>query len=241
MSAGIIWIHVMSSITMLQSVFVASVWYQIYNFSITCVVNFYVKNCHSDRSNLDTIWKYFLNFLSIVSHIYYGVNDGHIPHCDSDQGRGWHIVVAIASQLVALTLRFTYNFQLRTRNVLLSKCLPKSKIHVANMGPTGSCRPQMGSMLAPWILSSGLTYFYIHVSAHDGVWSKGFWTSAQLSAGDTWTWPDGTLVNSAAQPPSSSFLYIDPSNPSPYFGDGGATQLHPRCQASRYMCTIYHG
>ena len=102
-------------------------------------------------------------------------------------------------------------------------------------GPNGACRPQMGPMLVPWILPSGLTYFCIqHVSAHDGVWSKGFWTSAQLSAGDTWTWPDGTLVNSAAQPPSSSFLYIDPSNPSSYFGDDGTTQLHPRCQASRY-------
>ena len=34
---------------------------------------------------------------------------------------------------------------------------PDSKVHGANMGPTwaGSCRPQMGPILAPWILLSG--------------------------------------------------------------------------------------
>ena len=30
---------------------------------------------------------------------------------------------------------------------------PDSKIHRTNMGQPGSCRPQMGSMLAPWTLS----------------------------------------------------------------------------------------
>ena len=35
--------------------------------------------------------------------------------------------------------------------------LPDSKVHGANMGPSGSCRPQMGPMLAPWILLSGLS------------------------------------------------------------------------------------
>ena len=42
---------------------------------------------------------------------------------------------------------------------------PDSKIHGANMGPLGSCRPQMGPMLAPWTLLSG--------SLHAG--NKGSW------------------------------------------------------------------
>ena len=33
--------------------------------------------------------------------------------------------------------------------------IPDSKLHGANMGPPGSCRPQMGTMLAPWTLQSG--------------------------------------------------------------------------------------
>ena len=33
---------------------------------------------------------------------------------------------------------------------------PDSRVHGANMGPTGSCRPQMGTVLAPWTLLSGL-------------------------------------------------------------------------------------
>ena len=32
---------------------------------------------------------------------------------------------------------------------------PDSKVHGANMGPPGSCRPQMGPILAPWTLLSG--------------------------------------------------------------------------------------
>ena len=32
---------------------------------------------------------------------------------------------------------------------------PDSKVHVAHMGPPGSCRPQLGPMLAPWTLLSG--------------------------------------------------------------------------------------
>ena len=39
--------------------------------------------------------------------------------------------------------------------------VPDSKVHGASMGPPGSCWPQMGPMLAPWTLLSGvwkLTY-----------------------------------------------------------------------------------
>ena len=34
--------------------------------------------------------------------------------------------------------------------------VPHSKVHEANMGPPGSCRPQMGPMLAPRTLLSGV-------------------------------------------------------------------------------------
>ena len=36
--------------------------------------------------------------------------------------------------------------------------IPDSKVHGANMGPPESCRPQMGPMLAPWTLLSGILY-----------------------------------------------------------------------------------
>ena len=32
---------------------------------------------------------------------------------------------------------------------------PDSKVHGSNLGPPGSCRPQMGSMFVPWTLLSG--------------------------------------------------------------------------------------
>ena len=38
---------------------------------------------------------------------------------------------------------------------------PDSKVHGANMGPPGSCRPQMGPMLAPWTLLSGSVWFWL--------------------------------------------------------------------------------
>ena len=41
----------------------------------------------------------------------------------------------------------------------LAMGVPDSKVHVANKGPTGSCRPQMGPMLAPCTLLSGVTSF----------------------------------------------------------------------------------
>ena len=36
------------------------------------------------------------------------------------------------------------------------KTVPDSKVHVAHMGPLRSCRPQVGPMLAPWTLLSGV-------------------------------------------------------------------------------------
>ena len=50
--------------------------------------------------------------------------------------------------------------------VFSSKCdifdvvVPDNKIHENNMGPPGSCRPQMGPMLVPWTLLSGVTLLY---------------------------------------------------------------------------------
>ena len=45
----------------------------------------------------------------------------------------------------------------QTASPLLPGCLntPDSKVHGANMGPSGSCRPPMDPMLAPWTLLSG--------------------------------------------------------------------------------------
>ena len=41
---------------------------------------------------------------------------------------------------------------------------PDSKVHGANMGPPGSCRPQMGPMLAPWALLLGSFHFrFLHL------------------------------------------------------------------------------
>ena len=37
--------------------------------------------------------------------------------------------------------------------------VPDSKIHGANMGPTWVLWPQMGPMLAPWTLLSGVSLF----------------------------------------------------------------------------------
>ena len=45
----------------------------------------------------------------------------------------------------------------------LFQTIPDSKVHGANMGPSGSCWPQMGPMLAPWSLLSGI------VSLHSAV------------------------------------------------------------------------
>ena len=36
------------------------------------------------------------------------------------------------------------------------KLVPDSKLHGANMVPPGSCRPQMGPILAPWTTLSGV-------------------------------------------------------------------------------------
>ena len=54
---------------------------------------------------------------------------------------------------------------------------PDSKVHGANMGPYGSCRPQMGPMLAPWTFLSGsrvIPYKWRQVYYHDHfyVWIK---------------------------------------------------------------------
>ena len=40
----------------------------------------------------------------------------------------------------------------------MSMAILDSKVHWTNMGPPGSCRPQMGPMLAPWTLLSGMSH-----------------------------------------------------------------------------------
>ena len=41
------------------------------------------------------------------------------------------------------------------KDILIPGANQESKVHGANMGPSGSCWPQMGPMLAPWTLLSG--------------------------------------------------------------------------------------
>ena len=48
-----------------------------------------------------------------------------------------------ACQVLTLTFRVSH---------IIPDGIPDSKVHGANMGPPGSYRPQMGPMLAPWIL-----------------------------------------------------------------------------------------
>ena len=48
------------------------------------------------------------------------------------------------------------------RQDLRLEAVPDIKVHEANMGPPGSCRPQMGPMLAPWTLLSGVVAWRIY-------------------------------------------------------------------------------
>ena len=54
---------------------------------------------------------------------------------------------------------------------LLNQNIPDSKVHAANMGPPGSCWPQMGPILAPWNLLSGINPEppLFHVECRDDV------------------------------------------------------------------------
>ena len=47
-------------------------------------------------------------------------------------------------------------FRLISENIHNLEIVPDNKVHEANMGPSGSCRPQMDHMLAPWTLLSGI-------------------------------------------------------------------------------------
>ena len=85
--------------------------------------------------------------------------------------------------------------------------IPDSKVHGANMGPPGSCRPQIGPMLAPWTLLSwmvGTTSWYGHAfritdpfvrrnqqwrvdSDHNGSVMRGFKFASLLVWTSLWT------------------------------------------------------
>ena len=57
-------------------------------------------------------------------------------------------------------------------NPYLSKCVaslvPDNKVHGADMGPPGSCQPQLGPMLTPWTLLSGMPLITANVSSKSG-------------------------------------------------------------------------
>ena len=75
-----------------------------------------------------------------------------------------------------------------------NKGFPDSKVHGANMGPSGDDRTQMGPMLAPWTLLSGL----IHVKSYISLYIKpekpltyelvnmGALKRSQILKGDPW-------------------------------------------------------
>ena len=62
--------------------------------------------------------------------------------------RGINIVVMKRVYLIFSVVHHHLTYDRRTT-------YPECKVNGANMGPTWSCRPQMGPMLAPWTLLSG--------------------------------------------------------------------------------------
>ena len=48
---------------------------------------------------------------------------------------------------------------------------PDSKVHGQTWGPPGSCRPQMGPMLAPWTLLTGYVYKWLVTHYNDVIMS----------------------------------------------------------------------
>ena len=71
--------------------------------------------------------------------------------------RGLNKIATIFQTTFSLQKKFVLWFQLYGTLFLGStwQYAPDSIVHGANMGPPGSCRPQMGPMLAPWTLLSG--------------------------------------------------------------------------------------
>ena len=63
--------------------------------------------------------------------------------------------------------------------------IPDSKVHGANMGSPGSCRPQMGPMLVPWILLSRMLckrikrLLFEHSASGDAAIDN-FWITIQI-------------------------------------------------------------
>ena len=68
----------------------------------------------------------------------------------------WLVIIVIFYAVVSIGSSDGHSFFLR-------QATPVSKVHGANMGPPGACRPQVGPMLAPWSLLSGYvwTRYYI--------------------------------------------------------------------------------
>ena len=60
-----------------------------------------------------------------------------------------------SDRIVSIWIADKY-IRIKLRDKLMLKyASPDSKVQGANMGPSGSCRPQMGPMLAPWTLLPG--------------------------------------------------------------------------------------
>ena len=74
---------------------------------------------------------------------------------------------------------------------------PDSKVHDAKMGPPGSCRPQMGPMLAQWTLLSG-QYFHKPVQAE------------KLYINKSWSHIDTLILHATQKFPSSIYNTLQP-------------------------------
>ena len=69
---------------------------------------------------------------------------------------GYNVVLSSEDDCVmscTWSVKFYMPVSQRYNNLYLATS--DSKVHVANMGPTGSCRPHMGPILARWALLSG--------------------------------------------------------------------------------------
>ena len=77
------------------------------------------------------------------------INDDDVLHVRSHMTSSDH-------SLLKVTLSFSLHYRwggYRTTQVF---CIPDSKVHRGNMGPTRVSRPQMGPMFATWTLLSGM-------------------------------------------------------------------------------------
>ena len=89
---------------------------------------------------------------------------------------------------------------LATHSNLRAILVPDSKVHGAYMGPPGADRTQLGPMLAPWSLLSGVLQVYVTLTY---ICKFHILVSIQNILGDTrieQTWCETLLYNCPSEP-----------------------------------------